>query len=40
MYSTIILDCQTRTATPNCEDCIAFKECSARKNMAVIEALH
>jgi hypothetical protein len=28
MYSTIIMDCQTRTAQINCADCIAYKECS------------
>ena len=31
MYSTIILDCQTKTATPCSHDCIAYKTCTARK---------
>jgi len=31
MYSTIILDCQTKTATPCSRSCIAYKTCTARK---------
>ncbi len=27
MYSTIILDCQTKKANFSCEDCIAYKTC-------------
>ncbi len=29
MYRTIVLDCQTNTATPCSEDCIAYKTCTA-----------
>ncbi len=29
MYSTIILDCQTKVDSPCCEDCIAKKICKA-----------
>jgi len=31
MYSTIILDCQTKTATPCSHSCIVYKTCTARK---------
>jgi len=31
--STIVLDCQTRTAVPYCEDCIARKTCKIRKKL-------
>ncbi|MGD0994089.1 MAG: hypothetical protein ABR909_01030 [Candidatus Bathyarchaeia archaeon] len=31
LYSTIILDCQTKTAISCSEDCIAYKTCTARK---------
>jgi hypothetical protein len=31
MFSTIILDCQTKTATPCPHYCIAYKICSAKK---------
>ncbi len=34
MNSTIILDCQTQTASPYCEDCIARKTCTLRKKLA------
>jgi hypothetical protein len=27
MYSTIILDCQTKKTSFSCEDCIAYKTC-------------
>jgi hypothetical protein len=27
MYSTIIVECQTKTVNLNCEDCIAHKTC-------------
>ncbi|NLE04484.1 MAG: hypothetical protein GX638_06760 [Crenarchaeota archaeon] len=30
MYSTIVLDCQTKTDTPHCEDCLMKKMCLAR----------
>ncbi len=30
MYRTIMVDCQTKTDTPYCEDCIAKKTCIAR----------
>jgi hypothetical protein len=30
MYSTIVLDCQTKTDAPYCEDCIVKKICKAR----------
>ena len=30
MYSAIVLDCQTKTASLNCEDCIAKKKCANR----------
>jgi hypothetical protein len=33
MYQTIILDCQTIKGTLNCVDCIAYKECTIRKNI-------
>ncbi len=32
MYKTIVLDCQTKVDSFNCEDCIAFKECTISKN--------
>ena len=31
MFSAIILDCQTRTTNPSCEDCIAYPACKARE---------
>jgi len=31
--STIVLDCQTGTAMPYCEDCIARKTCKVRKKL-------
>jgi hypothetical protein len=31
MDKTIVLDCQAKLASFNCEDCIAFKECSLSK---------
>lgn len=33
MNSTIVLDCQTGTAMPYCEDCIARKTCKIRKKL-------
>lgn len=33
LYSTIILDCQTKTATPCSRSCIAYKTCNARKEI-------
>jgi hypothetical protein len=27
MYSTIVLDCQTKKTSFSCEDCIAYKTC-------------
>ena len=30
MYSTIVVDCQTKTDTPYCEDCALKKTCLAR----------
>ncbi len=30
MYSTIVLDCQTKTDAPYCEDCIVKKICKTR----------
>ena len=46
MYSTIVLDCQTKTNTPCCEDCIAKKVCKARiqtqrqKQKVLLETAH
>ena len=31
MYHTIIIDCQTKTAETNCEDCIAYKTCTIQR---------
>jgi len=31
MDKTIILDCQAKLASFNCEDCIVFKECTLSK---------
>jgi hypothetical protein len=31
MYSTIVLDCQTKTAIPCSQDCIVYKTCTAHK---------
>ena len=33
MNKTIILDCQTQTDSPYCEDCIARKNCTLRKRI-------
>lgn len=30
MDQTIILDCQTKSNTPSCESCIAYKQCRAK----------
>jgi len=31
MYKTIVLDCQGKNSSLNCEDCIVFKECNLNK---------
>jgi len=33
MYRTMIVECQTKTANPNCEDCIAYKTCAVNRNL-------
>ncbi len=33
MDQTIILDCQTKSNTPCCENCIAYKECKTKKRV-------
>jgi hypothetical protein len=32
MYKTIVLDCQTKVDSFNCEDCIVCRECTFSKN--------
>lgn len=31
VYKTIILDCQTKIVTVQCENCIAYKQCKNRR---------
>ena len=40
MYKTIVLDCQAKVVSFNCEDCIAFRECTfgKKKNESRAEA--
>jgi hypothetical protein len=38
MYQPIILDCQTKTVNPNCEDCIVNKTCNLRKEISKYDA--
>ncbi|MGO8805983.1 MAG: hypothetical protein ACLQO7_05190 [Candidatus Bathyarchaeia archaeon] len=38
LYSTIILDCQTKTAISCSENCIVFKTCTARKKRPLIRS--
>jgi hypothetical protein len=33
MYVEITLDCQTKTAHPSCDYCIANKECQLRESL-------
>jgi hypothetical protein len=37
MYSSIILDCQTKKTNFSCEDCIAYKTCKIRSKTGQAE---
>jgi hypothetical protein len=37
MYSSIILDCQTKKTNFSCEDCIAYKTCKIRSKTSQAE---
>jgi hypothetical protein len=32
MFSSIIIECQTKNVIPSCEDCIAHKTCKMQRN--------
>jgi hypothetical protein len=37
MYSSIVLDCQTKKTNFSCEDCIAYKTCKIRSKIGQAE---